>query len=168
MRNRILTSVFMIAALLALALPAAARQSDDKPRVGAGLSFLHDEGETAVGVAVDVAKPIRSMTNSSLSLVGDVGINKFNGFTVFSLLGGPRITWTSDAKVHPYAQFLVGLEHCCEENAFTLQPGGGIDYMYNEKMAIRAAIDFRIARYGGQNFNETRFWFGVSTKLGSN
>lgn len=68
----------MTAVLLALALPAAARQNDDKP--------------------------IRSMTTSSLSVVGDAGI---------------------------------------------------------DFRRVRASDDF-----GSWSFNETRFWSGVSTKLG--
>ena len=172
MRNRIVKSVVVtVALLLTAALPASARQNDDKPLVGAGLSFLHGEGDTAIGFAVDVAKPFRTMTKSALSVVGDFGVNHFDGGNVVSILGGVRLTGTSDAKIQPYGQFLVGLEHCCGSNGFAIQPGGGLDYMYNDNLAIRAAVDFRRVRvsddFGSYSFNETRFWFGVSKRLGS-
>jgi hypothetical protein len=159
-----------VAILVAAALPAAA-QNEDKPLVGVGLSFLHDEGGTATGFAVDIAKAFRSMNKAQLSAVGDLGWNRFGDAdsNVLSILGGVRITGTADAKLQPYGQFLLGLEHCCEDNGFAIQPGAGIDYLYNDKVAIRAAVDFRRTSYGDgfDPFNAARFWFGISTRLGN-
>ena len=62
MRNRTVKALSLGTTFIAaLAAPATAlAQAKDAPVVGAGLSFLRDDGETATGVTFDLAQTIQT------------------------------------------------------------------------------------------------------------
>ncbi len=155
------TAVAGLALVAATAVPSFAQST----LVGANLSILRGDEVNGVGVSLDAAKTITPM----IAVVGDFGLNKFDDYTVTSYLGGLRFlpTLTSTA-FQPYGQFLVGIEHCCEQNAFTFQIGAGVDIPMTEKLNFRVQYDFRRASYDGTGFNANRFGFGVSLPLGGN
>lgn len=144
----------------AMAAPAAAQGNGTT--VGANLTFLRDSEETGAGFLVDAAKAL----NPTVAVVGEFGLNSFDGFTLTSYQGGVRFLPAVQASVQPFLQALVGLEHCCEQNAFAFQIGGGVQVPINAKLNFRAQYDFRRASYDGTGFNENRFGFGVSFPVG--
>lgn len=146
-----------LALVCALAAPAAAQGSGTS--VGANLTFLNDGDNTATGVAIDVAKIIAA---PSVAVVGEFGLNKFEGATITSYLGGVRFYPALEGtSVKPFVQALVGLEHCCDENAFAFQVGGGIEVPITPTVNFRAQYDFRRSNYEGTGYNQNRFGFGV-------
>lgn len=146
--------------LLALAVPAAAQG-----QLGAGISFLHDSSETAPGFTVDYAYPIVPLTRGAIAVVGDFGLNKFDGATATSYLGGIRVRGNLNDKIAPFGQFLVGAEHCCGSTDTTFQPGVGIDFAINPTLNFRAQVDFRTVRYPEDDLNSQRYTFGISIPL---
>ena len=84
-----------------------------------------------------------------------------------SYLGGVRVAIPGNANVHPFAQFVLGAEHCCSSTDFALQPGVGVDIPINPTLNFRAQIDFRTVRVDGASFNEQRYSFGVSMPVGN-
>lgn len=163
MRNSYLKT--MVAGLVlvgAMAAPAAAQSSGTS--VGANLTFLRDLEETGVGVAIDVAK---ALSQPAVAVVGEFGLNKFDGYTSTSYLGGVRLYPTmAGSSLKPFVQALVGLEHCCEQNAFAFQVGGGVEVPIGGSANFRAQYDFRRATYDGEGFNENRFGVGVVMPIG--
>jgi hypothetical protein len=148
--------------LLATAAPAFAQGT-----VGAGLSFLHDDGATATGITIDYSNVKPSTDKATVGFVGDFGLNHFDGATVTSYLGGVRVGIPGSARVHPFAQFVLGAEHCCGDSNFAFQPGVGVDIPINPTLNFRAQIDFRTVRVDGTSFNEQRYTFGVSLPVGA-
>ena len=153
------TALVSSALLLGLAVPAAAQG-----QLGAGLSFL-DSSSTGAGVTVDYAYPIVPLTRGAVSVVGDFGLNKFDGATVTSYLGGLRLKYNLNDRVSPFGQFLFGVEHCCEFTDTALQPGFGVDFAINPTLNVRAQVDFRSVRFDGGSTNSQRYTFGVSLPL---
>lgn len=153
--------LFGSAFLLATAVPAFAQGT-----LGAGLSFLHDDGATATGITIDYSSVKAAADKATFGFVGDFGLNHFDGATVTSYQGGVRVGIPGNAKVHPFAQFVIGAEHCCSSTNLTYQPGVGVDIPINPTLNFRAQIDFRTVRVDGEGFNEQRYTFGVSMPVG--
>ena len=119
MRNRTVKALILGTTFIAgLAAPATAlAQAKDAPVVGAGLSFLRDDGETATGVTFDLAQTIHRTGAVAIGAVGDVSFNHFmadattgaTGSTAASYMGGVRVGGRAQ-RVRPYAQFTVGVE----------------------------------------------------------
>lgn len=154
--------LFGVAFLLATAAPAFAQGT-----VGAGISFLHNTGDTAPGFTIDYATVKPATDKATVGFVGDFGLNRSNGVTVTSYLGGVRVGIPGNAKVHPFAQFVIGAEHCCSTTNFALQPGVGVDIPINPTLNFRAQIDFRTVRVDGNGYNGQRYTFGVSMPVGA-
>lgn len=157
---------FVKAAVLACGLvagsviPAAAQGSS----VGANLTFLRDSEETGIGFSIDAAKAL----TPAVAVVGDFGLNSFDGWTVTSYLGGIRFTPATGSAVQPFVQALIGLEHCCDANAFAFQLGGGVEVPVSEALKIRGQYDYRRTSYDGEGYNGHRFGVGVVLPLGGN
>ena len=195
MRSWQLKGLFLgLALLLSTPMTAAAQGT-----LGAGLSFLGDEGGT--GFTVDYSAPFRTMTNDrTLGWVGDFSFhrNSFDGFgfegdiTNLTFQGGVRIGGPigTDGRLTWHGQGLVGIlrssfdfgvddftEDFCEEfdidcddlgggdseTGFIFTPGAGINYWFNPQTAFRAQFDIPI----GEGGNTTRFWFGISRRMGT-
>jgi hypothetical protein len=155
-------SIILGAALvLASSLPAAAQGT-----LGVGVSFLHEEGFTATGVAVNYAGDLKQMDKATLSWVGDVSFHKGDGTTASMYQGGVRYTAAANDKVNVFGQFMLGAWHCCEFTDFVLTPGGGVTVVLNPKWNFLAQVDFPLVQDEFDNFTETRLTFGVSTNLG--
>ncbi len=127
---------------------------------------MNEFERTGTGFTVDVAKTVKPLSKSAFGIVADFGSGWFDGEWVKTLGGGVRLTGTSNAKAMPFGQFLVGGEFCCDNSAFMLQFGGGVDIGLSAKMNVRLQYDYRRAMYEGVSFNNNRFTFGISTKLG--
>jgi hypothetical protein len=157
-----------LVATLALAAPVSAQQPN-RPVSGGdetsmlfagGLTFL-DWGETGVGVAANVLFNTLKVTGTGrIGIVGDVGLNHFDGATVSTVMGGGRYTFTTSGKVIPYGQFLVGIVHCCGDTDFDPALGFGADIAWKPNLNFRGEVQFIF-----EDQNATRWFFGVSTPI---
>jgi hypothetical protein len=167
-RNRTVLGVIVgtAVALFISVAPAAAQGT-----VGAGISFLHDSGQTAPGFAIDYSADVRKMEKVAWGGVGDFSLYRKNGVTDTFYQGGVRITGTGSAKVRPYGQVLLGGARFSitgfSENAFVFTVGGGADVPLNAKANFRVALDFPTVRSNGVSSTDTRFTFGVSFPVGT-
>lgn len=160
MRSSIVTMAIATCALVAVTVAPAAAQGTD---VGANVTFLREEGDTGVGFLVDAAKDL----NPTTAVVGEFGLNSFDGYTITSYLGGLRFTPAVASSVQPFVQALIGLEHCCDSNAFAFQLGGGVEIPVNDSLKVRGQYDYRHTRYDGEGFNGHRFGVGLVLPLGN-
>jgi opacity protein-like surface antigen len=154
--------------LLASAAPAQAQVANDTPILGAGVSILFDnDDDSATGFWVDLAKNLKTTDTVGLGVVGDFGFHRFTDgdVNITSYMGGVRVAGLG-SRVKPFAQFLVGVESCCDTTEFAWQPGGGVDIMINDRVNFRAQYDFRVVQFEGDAVDESRFSFGLSFPLG--
>ncbi len=159
MRNSFVKMAIASFALVgALAAPAAAQDS-----VGVNLTFLRDSDVTGTGFQLDAAKGL----TPNVAVVGELGLNRFDGFTLTSYQAGLRFLPSVQSSVRPFVQALLGLEHCCSSNAFAYQLGGGVEFPINERVNVRAQYDFRRTRYDGEGYNANRFGVGIVLPLGN-
>ena len=135
-------------------------------RVGAGVSFLTESNETAVGVSGDLRQHWFSLgSHLDLGIVVDGGYHKFQGFSVISGQGGGRVTWRGMSRLQPYGQFTAGFEHChlCQATNLVTEPNVGVDVPLGVKnFNLRASFGVRTVWVNGGTFTEDRFWLGVS------
>ncbi len=178
MRNRTVQSAFLAAALLiGSAIPSGAQS------LGAGISFLGDEGGT--GVVVDYSKPLQRSSDGSLGWVVDFGYNHKGvgndftggnvGFSTLTVQGGVRLTGEAGDKLTWHGQGLVGLrrshvdfgaEICdglglncsdgVDDNGAVLTVGAALQYALNPTMGLRGQLDIPIA-IGDEGGSTTRF-----------
>lgn len=171
------TSLIGLALTLALAAPAAAQgaAASSGPTFAAGVSFLNIAEDTGTGFQVDLGYPVQSMNKGNIGIVGDFGWNSY-GDEVSSLMfgGGVRFTGTTNAKVQPFGQFLIGMSRFSNEfdseSDMYVAPGGGVDIRLNDKWNFRGQIDIPIVMFAedvGGSETGVRFMFGVSTRIGS-
>jgi hypothetical protein len=147
------------ALLLALASPAAAQG-----QLGVGVAWL-DSGDTGTGITVDYSYPIIPFTKGTMSVVGDLGLNKFVGATVSSYLGGVRFRTSLARRVSAFGQFLAGVERCCGSTDTALQPGVGIEVSVHPMLNLRAQVDFRTVQLEGDDAGGQRYTFGASLPI---
>lgn len=162
-----MVKVFVAAAMvLAFAVPASAQGTGNGAMVQAGLSFLHFDGFTPKGLDLEIAKAIKSMSNGSLDIVGDVAFHSDNG-TAWTFAAGPRMTFAGNDKVKAFVQVLVGGIKFPEGSTdLTFLPGGGVMFMLNGQVYIYGQVDFQYIKFDGGSENATRFTFGVAFPIG--
>lgn len=162
--------MFLAAALVAaLAAPAAAQDG-----LGAGISFLGDDGGT--GFLVDYSKPFQTQkTSTRLGWVGE--LSYFPGdFSTLMVEGGVRASGPAGEKINWLAHGMVGIIHQSVDfndgfgglcDAFdvdcsashtggVLTIGGGIEYALSPTAGVRGQLDIPIALTDGGG-NTTRF-----------
>src|SRR4029079_3407534 len=89
-----------------------------------------------------------------------------SGSTAASYMGGVRVGGRAQ-RVRPYAQFTVGVEHCCGSRDFACAPTVGLAIPVNRMLNVRAQVDFRTVVLTDSHVNEQRYWFGVSLPVGA-
>lgn len=162
MRSSFVKTVIASCALLGAMVVPAAAQDQPSSSVGVNLTFLRDSEVTGTGLQLDAAKGL----SRNVAVVGEFGLNKFDGFTLTSYQAGLRFLPAVEAGVKPFVQALLGLEHCCDANAFAFQLGGGLEFPLNASANLRVQYDYRRTRYEGEGFNANRFGVGVVLPLG--
>ncbi len=172
MRNWIVKSTLLGLAVTTLfATPAVAQTTSGGMRIGAGLSMQFDDtaDSTGIGFTADVRRDFRPMgPSANLGWVADFSLHSFgdDDFTTVGFLGGIAVNVPANDTVSFYGQFLLGIEHCCETNAFAIQPGAGINFQLTPTLGIRGAFDYRRAKYNEVWFGTPRIWFGITALLG--
>jgi hypothetical protein len=149
-----------------LLLLAGTRGVVSAQQIAGGVSFLTESNETAVGVSGDIRQHWFSIgSHLDFGIVVDGGYHKFQGFSVISGQGGPRITWQGMSRVRPYGQVTAGFEYChlCEATNLVTEPNVGVDVpIGGTKFNVRASYGMRSVWVNGGTFTEHRFWLGVS------
>jgi hypothetical protein len=142
-------------------------------RIGGGLSIQFDggfSGPRGIGVTGDVRGNLKTVgAKGSIGWVGDVSFHTFSDpdFTTVGILGGVAYNLQPLDGLSLYAQFLLGVERCCDgTNALAVQPGGGLNIRMTSGVDLRVGIDFRWAKYLQGWFPTPRLWFGASFRLG--
>jgi hypothetical protein len=157
------------ALVLGLAVPAAAQQpaqpvsggDDQTMLVGLGLTFMNVSESTGIGFGANALfNALKTNETGRLGIVGDFGLNDFDGGTVVTFMGGPRFTFNTQGKVLPYGQFLVGLTHCCGDTDFSPAIGGGIDVAWRPNLHFRGEVQFIF-----NDGDPVRFFLGVSLPI---
>jgi hypothetical protein len=190
-RNRIVQSVFLGAALFLVSVIPAAAQTD---AFSAGLAFLSDEG--GVGVNADYSRATSQKANDrTMGWVVDGSYNHkgFGGFgTDFSintvtLSGGIRLAGKAGDKATWHVQGTAGLIHAgasvdgltqsiCDlagvdcsasSNSFMIMPGGAVTYWFSGKGGIKGQLNIPIAVGGDGSGSAVRFDINYVMKLGS-
>jgi len=190
-RNRIVQSVFLGAALLVVSVIPAAAQTD---AFSAGLAFLSDSG--GVGVNADYSRATSQKANDrTMGWVVDGSYNHkgFGGFgTDFSintvtLSGGVRLAGKAGDKATWHVQGTAGLFHAaasvdgltqsiCDlagvdcsasSNSFMIMPGGAVTYWFSDKGGIKGQLNIPIAVGGDGSGSAVRFDINYVMKLGS-
>jgi len=154
MSNRAIGSCLLLLSLLFVGgRPAAAQGSGISLSGSYDLFYREFEDNSWLGAHFDVAKAL-----GVVDVVGELGFNQFNdpagNATVTAVQGGVRhnLVYAQEQPFRPFVQFLLGGWFCCEENAFVIQPGAGIDFGTGMGFDIRAAYDFR------RIFYEDGYW----------
>ena len=89
--------------------------------------------------------------NNWMAFKGEAaGYYSERNLNVHTFLGGPQFTLHRDnAKVSPWAHFLVGAQHDHEfavpgapKTYFAMSPGGGVDVSLNSKFGLRFGADY--------------------------
>jgi hypothetical protein len=188
-RNRIVQSVCLAAALFAVsALPAAA-QTD---AFSVGLALLSDNG--GVGVNADYSRATSMKSNDRvMGWVGDVSFNHkgFNGLGVadvslntFMVDGGIRLAGKAGDKATWHVQGTAGIAHRSESSdlaqtvcslagldcslsatSFLIMPGGGVTYWFSDKSGLKGQLGIPIFVTGNTG-SAVRFDINYVMKMG--
>jgi hypothetical protein len=167
-RNRVTSAVIAGLLLFGLSVTTASAQqptSSDDYDLSVGALYgaaLNEYSQTSnVGMHLDLAKRFLRDDSMNVAALGEIGFNHFESMTLSSYLGGIRFAGNYSRKFSPFAQFLLGVEHCCDETHFTIQPGGGIDVPWKAQFAFRAQVDWRHVNYEGDDADGLRVGVGV-------
>ena len=183
---------FCVVALIALALwlgavRTAAAQTDPPPLdVAVGLSYMREEWldtDLEFGWLLSVQRHL----NGTLAIVGEGGgnytrVEPFPAFFpysmwVHSILAGPRVSVRPGQRLTLFGQTLGGWVRRSRTNpgsvvtplnegavnTFGLQPGAGLEYRLNRKVALRFQADYRRLNKTDvipRSTSETRFMAG--------
>jgi hypothetical protein len=167
-RNRLWTTgVAVVSLLLVRAMPASAQNTTSAAEYGLSAAVLYDpvlnerSAASNVGIHFDVAKRFLEGAKMNASGVGELGFNHFEDVTFASYMGGVRFAGSYSQQFAPFAQLLLGAEHCCRATHFALQPGVGVDFAWKTQMALRLQVDWRHVTQEFDDVDGLRIGFGV-------
>jgi hypothetical protein len=139
-----------------------------------GYAYMHDfswKEHLFKGFVVQLSQRI----GNNLAIVGEFGGSHgefgSTGFTIqrYALLGGMRL-YGGEGRARPFFQVLAGAERQGGDvgiaNGWAVQPGGGVDFMLNDRWTVRAQGDFREIFEDGQNYHSYRFSGGIVLAIG--
>ena len=190
MRNRIVQSVFLVAAVfLVSAIPAAA-QTD---AFSVGLAMLSSDG--GVGVNADYSRATGTRANDrTIGWVGDFSFNHkgFDGLGVADVSintlmvdGGIRLAGKAGEKATWHVQGTAGIAHVsgssdlvqsvCDlvgidcsvsDTSFLIMPAGALTYWFSDRSGVKGQLGIPIF-VTGDTGNAIRFDINYVMKLGS-
>ena len=128
--------------------------------VDVGVGVQRQEGYNALLLKAGVDQGVKTSGNMLISVVGEFGIQFFDGFSQKALLGGVRFGRTQGDGAKPFGQVLAGGFFCCDTTAFGLQFGGGADIPI-DNFTLRLQADIPVAFYDGNTENGFRISVGA-------
>jgi hypothetical protein len=168
-------SVAALLLTLCAARPAAAQQANpgadtNRATITLAGSLLH-EGEYGSGWGGDVeVSGARTWSPLRMGWVAEGGLNAFDGFSEFTLMGGVRFGPRFGGAVRPFGKFMVGLQYCkeCKTTDPTFEPAAGVDVAIgsSRRVAIRGLIGYRITPSERRAFKEAHVQIGLTIALG--
>jgi hypothetical protein len=148
-------AILAIPLMLLAALPASAQE---KPSVDVGISWAL-LGESDMTLPAGWVAAVAGRVTDHVAIVGEIGgsyksVSAPGGYidvSEHSFLGGGRYAFGRDAQLRPFIQTLVGVSReslsrtqvGVSVNAFTVQPGAGVDFKVSPRVAVRLQTDFR-------------------------
>jgi hypothetical protein len=188
-RNRIVHSAFLAAALFLVSAMPAVAQTD---AFSAGLAFLSDNG--GVGVNADYSKSMSMKSNGRMmGWVGDLSFNHkgFGGFgtdfsvNTFMVDGGVRLAGKVNDKATWHVQGTAGIAHAsasldnltqsvcnlagvdcsASDTAFMIMPAGAMTYWFSDNSGVKGQLNIPI-RVSGDTGSSVRFDINYVMKLG--
>jgi hypothetical protein len=135
----------------------------------------HSKPQTNPGGHVQV-KPYRGggghvrQTGGVKKLVGskalmvtgaEVDFTSSQGFMTTSLLGGVMFMMPGEQSYVPFVDAMAGFAFCCDDSAFVLQFGGGLDFETGGRYTPRVSVVWRRLSYEGFSENALAIRFGV-------
>jgi hypothetical protein len=157
--------------LFVRAVPAAAQNTTSADEYDLNAAVLYDpvlnerSAASNVGLHFDVAKRFLEGAKMSAAGVGEIGFNHFEDVTVSSYMGGIRFAGNYSQSFAPFAQLLLGSEHCCNNTNFAIQPGVGVDFAWKRQMALRVQVDWRHITQEFDDADGLRIGIGVVLPL---
>jgi opacity protein-like surface antigen len=163
---------FVILMVLALFVTAPAMAQGTAPKteffVGYEYEHLNPGGRGCHGLGLNFTYNVYDW----LGGVGDFGYCKETGLPSgvtahdFNYMFGPRVTYRNLAKLNPFGQLLLGGQHLGTNgpsfNSFAMSLGGGLDYKYNDRFAIRLIqVEYLRTHFGGTGQNNARIEAGL-------
>jgi hypothetical protein len=156
MRSRILAFPLLALTLLALAPGRADAQIDLLPRltITGGYQYMLDkswEEKLDKGWVAAVAYKIGEITSVVAEGSGSYGKLTGTNWTIerYAFLGGIKFQVGGEGP-RPFVQFMAGLSRQAGDvgivNGLALQPGGGVDLPFGERLSLRVFGDYRLIR----------------------
>ena len=160
--------IILIVLALFVAAPAMAQGTAPKAEFFAGYEYEHlnPGGAGCHGFDANLAYNFSDW----LGAVGDLGVCKEtgvgSGLHDVNYLFGPRVTYRNYGKLNPFGQVLFGGQHIGGNggtaNSFALTLGGGVDYKYNDRFAIRLIqVEYLRTHFAGFGQNNARIEAGL-------
>jgi hypothetical protein len=167
-RNRLwITCAAVLCLLFARAIPASAQNTTSADEYDLSAAAIYDpvlnerSAASNVGLHLDVAKRFLEGAKMSAAGVGELGFNHFEDVTFASYMAGIRFAGSYSQQFAPFAQLLLGSEHCCGATHFAIQPGVGVDFAWRRQMALRVQVDWRHVTQEFDDADGLRIGFGV-------
>ena len=96
--------------------------------------------------------------------------NALASVQLYSIMAGPKFTLRAVDRIAPFGQLLAGTQYergsafgfTADLWAFALQPGGGIDIILTDTVALRFGGDSRITFSSGSTNQDFRFTAGIT------
>lgn len=94
--------------------------------------------------------------------------------SIHSFMVGPQVKIPQkNEKIVPFVRALIGVglvrfeDKIENDNGLAMAFGGGLDFLYNERITIRPAlIEFMTGRFDGEFLNTVRFGAGIVINVG--
>jgi len=175
----------LVSLLTVLSLFGATAHAHDTPKfdIFAGYSYLRLNPRTAGVSSFNLnggSASIAYNAKSWLSGVADFGgynngniLNTGINGTLSTYLFGPRVSYRHFGRITPFGEVLFGVAHASSagtsgsDNAFAMTLGGGLDYKWSDRFAIRPVkLDYLMTRFSETGTsNQTQNNLRVSTGI---
>ena len=174
-----------VSLLAVLSLFGATAHAQDTPKVDifAGYSYLRLNPSTAGVSSFNLNGGSASIAYNAKSWLS--GIADFGGYnngnilntgingTLSTYLFGPRVSYRHFGRITPFGEVLFGVAHASSagtsgsDNAFAMTLGGGLDYKWSDRFAIRPVkLDYLMTRFSETGTsNQTQNNLRVSTGI---
>jgi hypothetical protein len=165
--------LILLALFSLLNFPLFAQSDAPAFEVFGGYSMLNDYDADATGQGFAAA--LEGNVTNIFGITGEFGFYDFDGGSLYSYMGGPRVSYRTET-FRPFAHFLLGGvtlnpdEDVDNEHYFSMTFGGGVDINISDQFSIRPAqFDILTFRFTDDEvpdwINNIRYSAGVVLKF---